>query len=208
MSESQTDPALALVVKAVQNAFIYGYRVRFLHSAAYNLATLRTSSELKDVLKKLIKSIKMGVDHGKVLAFFAIVYRLVHIILKKAKLKRGVEFLAGFSGGVAVYSGLSNKAMPGLLNENILMQITMYTLSRLAIAVGRDLALLCSERSGDVREIGWIVSCGMIWGGIMHYYRKDTTNGSEYLPKALRVSLEFIYGGVKHGWNEVFQYGK
>lgn len=205
---SDTDPVTAMVTKAVQNAFIYGYRVRFLHSAAYNLATLRTNSELKDVLKKLIKSIRMGVDHGKVLACFAIVYRLSHFILRKLKISRGVEFLAGFSGGVAVYSGLSNKAIPGLLNDNILMQITMYTLSRLVIAVGRDVALLFNERSGDVREIGWIVSCGLIWGGIMQYYRKDTANGSEYLPRALRVSMEFIYGGVKHGWNEAFQYGK
>lgn len=208
MSESNIDPTISIVAKAVQNAFIYGYRVRFLHSAAYNLATLRTTSELRDILKKLIKSVKMGVDHGKVLACFAVVYRLVHILMRKLKIKKGVEFTAGFTGGVLIYSGKLNEIVPGFLNDHILMQITMYTLSRLVIALGRDVALLFNERSGDVREIGWIISCGLIWGGIMQYYTKDTTKGGQYLPRALRVSLEFIYGGVKHGWKEAFQYGK
>lgn len=208
MYESGMDPTTSLITKAVQNAFIYGYRVRFLHSAAYNLATLRTTSELKDIVKKLLKSVKMGVDHGKVLACFAVAYRITHILLKRLKITKGIEFTSGFTGGVLIYSGILNKLVPGFLNDNILMQITMYTLSRLVIAVGRDLSLLFNERSGDVRDFGWIVSCGIIWGGIMQYYRKDTTDGGQYLPRALRLSLEFIYGGVKHGWNEAFQYGK
>lgn len=249
-----------LVLRAVQNGFIYGYRVRFLHSMAYQLATVKTQTGVAELLGKIWKSVRMGVDHGKVLALFALVYRCTLVVVKRARgvwgrQGLGSHFVAGFVGGVLIYGGLLQRAVrrtaPGqssvlrrllVLNEGILTQITMYTLSRLILAGGRDLARAAvdmknsSSGSGSSQrrtrsretEIGaitaasWVVTCGLVWGGIMVYYQRDRrqtqarggrgrsgADGSTkllYLPRALQVSLEFIYGGVRHAWREAFDY--
>lgn len=263
---------MQLVYKTVKNAFIFGYRVRFLHSLAYQLATLKIpASDIPErtirILKtakelgwKIWKSIKMGLDHGKVLAGFATVYRLTLLLLNRFNKKDPSDnnnndepnfanprlenhFIAGGIGGFLVYSGLLTKISKKLQKRNdgvgslaklfefhdgILTQITMYTLSRLILAVGRDISyqiadLLKVEYANNgnsknknispqaIREIGWIVNCVFIWGGIMLYYRRDIDRlekRKEYLQRALRVSLEFIYGGVGHAWKEAFDYGK
>lgn len=245
-----------LVLRAVQNAFIYGYRVRFLHSVAYQLATAKPQKGLLELLGKVWKSVRLGVDHGKVLAVFAIVYRSMLLLAKRlrASSKQGQSqlsnhFVAGFVGGVLVYGGLLQRAVrrrrtkgdpPTLvgtllaMNEGILSQITMYTMSRLIIAGGKDLARVVVDtknrhssnngsrsRSRDkdiaaIASVSWVLTCGLVWGGIMVYYQRDRRLGRDsgpdpdkrllYLPRALQVSLEFIYGGVRHAWREAFDY--
>lgn len=243
-----------LVLRAVQNAFIYGYRVRFLHSVAYQLATAKPQKGLLELLGKVWKSVRLGVDHGKVLAVFAIVYRSMLLLAKRlrASSKQGQSqlsnhFVAGFVGGVLVYGGLLQRAVrrrrtkgdpPTLvgtllaMNEGILSQITMYTMSRLIIAGGRDLARVVVDtkrrhssgsrsrsREQDIATVAsasWAVTCGLVWGGIMVYYQRDRRPGRDqgsgsdkrllYLPRALQVSLEFIYGGANHAWREAFDY--
>jgi hypothetical protein len=223
-----------VVIRAMQNGMIYGYRVRFLHSMAYQLATLKTNTGISGTLAKIWKSVKMGLDHGKVLAIFAIVYRLVRVMVIKIRhrskgylTKVDADFIAGFVGGVLIYSGLMQKLIQkhvkraGLrrmlaLNEAILAQITMYTLSRLVLAGGRDLARLTvpKERVDRTAAWSWIATCGVVWGGVMVYFKRDRdtlderSEGPLLLPRALRVSLEFIYGGVSHAWREAFDYGR
>lgn len=61
-----------------------------------------------------------------------------------------------------------------------------------------------------VREVSWVVVCSVIWGGIMYYYRKDgdrKDTGKDYLLRALRVSMDFIYGATPHALKEMFDYG-
>ena len=242
-----------MVLRGLQNAFIYGYRVRFLHSLAYQLATAKPQKGLLELLGKVWKSVRMGVDHGKVLAIFATVYRCVLVLAKRVRAsKQGQSqlsnhFAAGFVGGVLVYSGLLQRAVrrqrtkedtPTLvgtllaLNEGILSQITMYTMSRLIIAGGRDLARVVVDtkrryssgsksrfRERDIATVAstsWVVTCGLVWGGIMVYYQRDRRLGRDqgsgsdkrllYLPRALQMSLEFIYGGAHHAWREAFDY--
>lgn len=245
---------IEMILSAVQNALIYGYRVRFLHSLAYQLATIKPQTEIIDIFLKIWKSVTMGLDHGKILAFFAVIYRCSLALTKKSKLfvtkdtKLINNFIAGFIGGVLVYSGvIQRKTVKNigenkkswikkilLLNDNILTQITMYTMSRLIIAVGKDLAyltikvntnkkmnrILKTKQVEKITEISWTVCCGIIWGGIMVYYQRDR-NGNDninnnnnknnngkpsYLPRALQFSLDFIYGGVTHAWKEAFDY--
>lgn len=242
-----------LVLRGLQNAFIYGYRVRFLHSLAYQLATAKPQKGMLELLGKVWKSVRMGVDHGKVLAIFATVYRCMLVLAKRVRASKQGEsqlsnhFAAGFVGGVLVYSGLLQRAVrrqrtkedtPTLvgtllaLNEGILSQITMYTMSRLIIAGGRDLARVVVDtkrrhssgsrsrsREQDIATVAsasWAVTCGLVWGGIMVYYQRDRRPGRDqgsgsdkrllYLPRALQVSLEFIYGGANHAWREAFDY--
>lgn len=238
-----------LMVRAIQNALIYGYRVRFLHSMAYQMATFKLESGVGGLVAKIWKSVRLGIDHGKVLACFAVVYRGVTALLKRLRrhrhkgdgYDRAIEFGAGFAGGVLIYSGLLRRHLARTkqrrsavlntlldLNEGILAQITMYTMSRVVFAYGRDLAeLLVAQREPDERhrkpmvkhvsEVSWIVTCGVVWGSIMVYYNRDrdtsrrrgpdgSSNGSMFLPKALRISLEFIYGGARHAWKEAFDY--
>lgn len=196
---------LEAILRAIQNALIYGYRIRFLHSLAYNVATLPRPHEL---LKGVWKSMRLGVDHGKILAVFAIVFRVVKTVLKRRVDKPVADFIAGFLGGCLVYGGLVNRRRR-MLNDAILQQITMYTLSRLVLALGRDVAnaAVPDRYRKKARDMSWTLGCGLVWGGIMLYYRRDGGK-DEYLPRAMRVSLDFIYGSVPHAWREAFQYGR
>lgn len=259
------DIVIPMILKTLKNAFIYGYRVRFIHALAYQLATFRfkspTTNQLKgirvlliDVLTKVFKSAKMGINHGKTLAGFAIVFRSTLALLntipnriKSPSVKLENNYISGAVGGVLVYSGLVNKLISRSsksksqlirtigdalqFNESILSQITMYTLSRLILAIGRDFSYEVADVINkyqlsnptkheshpqtlvdpqNVRDIGWMVTCGLVWGGIMMYYRRDgdrKESNKTYLQKALRISLEFIYGETPHAWKDAFDYG-
>lgn len=228
-SSSAQEQLVEAVLRAVKNGFIYGYRVRFLHSLAYQLASFhvndnsnkgagvnkhvetRSRSQLVLLLKKILKAVRMGVDHGKVLASFAVIYKLLLLILNKTSLfnSKMKHFVSGFIAGVSVYGGLINQNIK-LLNDGMLSQITMYTLSRLAIAIGRDINRSFANRynwdksqQAKFSQQSWTLTCGVVWGGIMLYYANDS---STLLPRALQTSLEFIYGGVQHAWREVFDY--
>lgn len=257
MSEAKLDLSVVLC-RAVQNGFVFGYRVRFIHALAYQLAGLRTKPGLwlllRDVLQRVWKSMKMGAHHGKTLALYAVVYKLVMAawVASGSKADNWSEFVAGAVGGVVVYSGwaaqrssgrtISEKAsmarqswVSGLfdwlsrtsrLSDPILVQITMYTMSRLVMAIGRDASYTLAGavnarriRNGTpsrldpqtLRDAGWMATCALVWGGIMVYYARDAKRGEtrkDYLQRALRVSMEFIYGNGKHQWGEMFYYGK
>lgn len=255
---------IPLVLKTMKNAFIYGFRVRFLHALAYQLATFKFKSPqthhfkgigllLVDAITRLVKSVKMGLNHGKTLTGFAIVFRSILALLNsitiktKSRVKLENHYIAGAVGGVVIYSGLINKltlqssksksqlirTIGNILhfNEGILSQITMYTLSRLILAIGRDCSYelaevinkfqITSQSSSEpkppqmvdpqtIREVGWMVTCSMVWGGIMMYYRRDgdrKQNRKEYLQRALRISMDFIYGTIPYSWKEAFDYG-
>lgn len=255
--EANLGIAFDLLLRAIQNGLIYGYRVRFLHSIAFQLVTIKKSTSGINLLEKLWKSIHMGLDHGKILATFAVCYRFVlswksflKSISKNKNPTNGlfINFIAGFIGGIFVYGGILNKILNYKksgdrkkwisiilsLNDAILTQITMFTLSRLLVAVGRDIARTIvlgrnkNKNSNDNKNINnskiiakemekltatsWTIACGLIWGGIMVYYQRDRNNTTSddkstlYLPRALRISLEFIYGGAKHAWQEAFDY--
>lgn len=182
-----------LILRAVQNALIYGYRVRFLHTLTYQIAGIKSSIGFIDLLKKIWKSIKLGVDHGKILAFYAIVYRSSLMLTKKLRnfeYNRDLlnHFIAGFAGGIFIYGGvlqkllkkqsLNEKTKPCCqtgklapapssslstlienilgLNESIVTQITLYTVSRLVLALGRDLGRIVSEKSTSHRGEGHV----------------------------------------------------
>lgn len=183
------------LVQSIQNAFIYGYRVRFLHSTAYQIASGKG-------LKGLVKAIKMALQHGKILSLFAIFYN-VGIYYS--------HFMGGLLAGTIVHGGMLGDFVDGGICE----QITMYAISRVIIAISRDIGnSVLSKYNFDaskrkkINDITWMLSCGLIWGLLMMYYGKDKKSGKKYLPKAMYSSLEFMYGLKKHNWNEIIKYGK
>ncbi|OUM51725.1 hypothetical protein BVG19_g848 [[Candida] boidinii] len=81
------------ILTASKNGLIYGYRIRFLHSISLQIFTFNKSNFKKknlfnliyEILNKIFKSVKLALNHGKILAAFAIIYRTVLIILKYSK---------------------------------------------------------------------------------------------------------------------------
>ncbi|GMG56222.1 unnamed protein product [Ambrosiozyma monospora] len=163
--EIDIDPMSILlksVIMAAKNAVIYGYRVRFIHAISTQLVSLNMKKNSKMLYKqlwfRLVKSIKMSLNHGKILAGFAIVYKTLLLILtqcisrtgldetKKARLKHLVHFISGFIGGSLVYGGLINSQTgSNYFNESIASQITLYCLSRVALSIGRWIGVLLTK---------------------------------------------------------------
>lgn len=181
--------------QSIQNAFIYGYRVRFLHSTAYQIASGKG-------LQGLIKSIKLALQHGKILSLFAIFYNIGCYYN---------HFIGGLLAGMVVHGGM----LGDFVDVGICEQITMYAMSRMIIAVSREIGNTTSLVGGSdparrkkINDITWMLGSGIIWALIMMYYGRDKKSGKKYLPKAMYSSLEFMYGLKKHNWNEILKYGK
>lgn len=207
---------IELIASAIKNALIYGYKIRFLHTITFQLVTLKfkNSNFFKQFFKKLLKSIKLGTDHAKILALFATFYRVLLVSLSKLhknkKNKLINSFISGFMGGIFVYGGVLNSQWKNFLNNDILTQITLYCMSRVLMAIGKDVGReinrsLLIHNEKKIERIGWIITCGITWGTVMMYYSKDK---EFYLQKAMRLSLDFIYGPKIYSWLEAFKYGK
>lgn len=207
---------IELIASAIKNALIYGYKIRFLHTITFQLVTLKfkNSDFFKQFFKKLFKSIKLGVDHAKILALFATFYRVLLVSLSKLNKKKKNRlvntFVSGFMGGIFVYGGILNSKWENFLNSDILTQITLYCLSRVLMAIGKDVGREINrtfniQNEKKIEKIGWIITCGITWGTVMMYYSKDK---EFYLQRAMRLSLDFIYGPKMYSWLEAFKYGK
>ncbi|OWB79564.1 hypothetical protein B5S32_g3791 [[Candida] boidinii] len=156
------------ILTASKNGLIYGYRIRLLHSISLQIFSFNKSNIKKknlfnliyEILNKIFKSIKLALNHGKILAAFAIIYKTVLIILKyskklndlnneldddnidnndknsKLKLTGLDHFIAGMCGGGLVYGGLIDSKFP-TFNSSITSQVTLYCCSRVVLAVGK-----------------------------------------------------------------------
>ncbi|ODV84709.1 hypothetical protein CANARDRAFT_176548 [[Candida] arabinofermentans NRRL YB-2248] len=228
------------ILNASKNAMIYGYRVRFIHSISIQLLSIDKSQKLyKQIVLKLWKAFKLGIDHGKILSSFAIIYKLMLITLTKLtdnnnnkqsniNIKHLNNFISGFIGGFIVYGGFINKRKPGMLNDAILKQITLYCLSRVALGLGKFIVkqitkkLITFKRKAaegrhssnyhemkimfnKVESYGRLLSSGLIWGSVMMFYSIDK---NFLLQKSLKLSLDFIYGDSIYSWMEAFNYSR
>ena len=225
MSNSLESIKLPLeVYRAAKNGFIYGYKIRFAHTLALQLLTLRRSSMTRSrLIGKLRNCIRLGFEHGKVLAIYAIIYEGLVKFLgggegEKDKRRRAViTFISGFTGGILVYGGLINKFVEivrnrrpnasadkrkkhaHFLNERILAQISLYTLSRTIMAVARYLieckikksANLNNTTTNNLRKKGTLLALGLVWGTVMMMYDSDE---NVLLQKSMKLSMDYIYG--------------
>ncbi|KAG7812247.1 hypothetical protein KL921_001479 [Ogataea angusta] len=199
------------VLSASKNAVIYGYRVRFIHSIAVQMGSMDRRRRLMDqIVEKVIRSIRLGLDHGKLLALFALIYSSVQLSLNQIAPKRTINhFIGGFLGGILVYGGVLNMHFKKFVNEAIATQITMYCLSRVVLALGKWLSVKLQRRTrlrrAQIEKVGWRTTSGLVWGLLMVFYNVDK---DLYLQRALRHSLDFQFGGTWYSWLEAFNYAR
>ncbi|KAH3668119.1 hypothetical protein OGAPHI_001873 [Ogataea philodendri] len=202
------------IVNASKNAVIYGYRVRFIHTIAVQASSLDRNQQLTDQLvRKILKSVRLGLDHGKVLALFAIIYKSIQLSLSKTSTKDpdalATHFLGGLVGGVLVYGGVLNSKFKGLVNEGVATQITLYCMSRVILAIGKWFGRILEKRGGlrrsQVQKFGWRATTGAVWGLLVVFYAADK---NLYLQPALRRSLDFQFGDAIYSWLEAFNYSR
>ena len=222
------------VYRAAKNGLIYGYKIRFAHTLALQLLSLgRGQKRQSRLIRKLWKCVRLGLEHGKVLAVYAIIYKgLLRILGGNPKAKDqprrlATLFLSGFIGGVLVYGGLINKGLSRgrsareiitgskhrkhteFLNERILTQISLNTLSRTIMAGAKNLierkmknaAGLDISTTNNLENKATLLAIGLIWGTVMMMYDSEQ---NVLLQKSMKLSMDYIYGERLRSFMEAF----
>ncbi|QPG76369.1 hypothetical protein FOA43_003757 [Brettanomyces nanus] len=227
IDKNSSEVLVGSALRAAKNALIYGYKIRFVHAIALQLLSVKKNQNYwKQFIEKVAKSVRMGLNHGKVLALFALLYKLLFGTLltlsretvkgRKSeeywtKVKGSIGFISGFISGLLIYGGVLNEHFgKDVLNDRILTQITLYTLSRTILAMGKYLAVRIagsgkgSRQVKKIEEVSWKVGTAAVWGTVMMFYSIDR---KYYLQRAMRISMDFLYGETLYSWMDAFNYG-
>lgn len=207
------------VLRLSRNGIVYGGKIRFSHALVINL--LYRKGPLLPRLKSVLSATH---DHAKVLASFAIVYKIVQKLLLREEFlgsnsQSQASLLAGAIGGWMVYSN----RYPQLFSLGITHQITLYCFSRVVIALGKvivDYYLHCRQPQFHLARTGspisysdlsmvqkkrvknsiynrlWKYFAVLVWALVM--FLNDYS--PEYLQSSLRHSMTYIYDVEQDSW--------
>ena len=99
-NEIHWEKELLKILGGLRNGFIYGFKVRFMHTIVMSLLFSK-SSVAKDFKRVLFLSLK----HGGRLSSFVVIYKFLLLVAKKVdKKERDYHaFLAGIIGGYIIF---------------------------------------------------------------------------------------------------------
>jgi peroxisomal membrane protein 4 len=195
------------IVKSMRNGLVYGAKLRFAHTLVMQFIFKRNLP----LSKKMEAVLKMAKAHGSILASYALLYRVLMLVLAKIDGNTPLhEFISGCISGFVVYGNLTP-----YFNHAIAHQITLFCGARVTLALGKIIAykvarhlktlnkeqkLLFPDKAHTrkmIQRYSWSIFASLSWGSVMFLHRYY----GSFLQHGLESSMEFIYDD--HNWNDL-----
>jgi peroxisomal membrane protein 4 len=164
---------LISVLRGVRNGFYYGTRVRAPH--AFVMTFLFREGKFKD---KMTDIIKMTYEHGRNLAMYVGLFKLILCILRHLSQanSRLIHFISGAISGCIVFG----------VDTAVNSQINMYVLSRIVVGGAKWLA---DRGMIPAPSFSYRLYSALVWGFVMLLFEFD----GKVLQKSLVSSMDFLY---------------
>ncbi|XP_003384961.2 PREDICTED: peroxisomal membrane protein 4-like [Amphimedon queenslandica] len=165
---------LLSLVKAFRNGLMYGVKIRFPHSLV--MTFLFHEGSLKEKFRFILTA---TAQHAKNLAFFALVYKSISLLLNKLRGSTHPvhNFIGGLMGGYLVF-GTNNK---------VNMQINLYLLSRVTIGLAR--LAVKKQLIPEPQFNTFPLFAAIVWGLALTLFEYHT----DVLQPSLQNSMTYLY---------------
>ncbi|CDK29925.1 unnamed protein product [Kuraishia capsulata CBS 1993] len=187
------------MLRASRNGVVYGSRIRFAHAIAVSFIFRRNVP----LLKRVTGAASLSLQHAKVLAGFAVIYRGTLYFLRRSRIFKSHKFVHFIAGAVAGFFVYGQPFKNAKFARAITHQVTLYLISRLVLALGSILAEklsyavlendwspnTLSEVHSAITSNAWTVTAALSWGACMYLYQTDP----KHIHKSLRHSLDYMY---------------